>query len=346
MIYSVPPTCSVSHYYPLLSLLHTLHSLNSHRRKNLKSYIEQMCCNSRRQETAVKTPGTLHCSQNAHIDSLTSAYTMFPAKSIPLNPRCDLLLQKLMIEYVVHYPIIHCADVSAEMSLLTLCGVDDVRLGIPSCIKKYLRKYLYVIPISAISDTRAHTNVDSSEFEEWRLLGYKNTVCTSQGTHYVSATESNQLMLCKIWGFPGSDYEECRLLGYKTPVRTWQETHYVSATEPSRLMLCKIWGFHGGDYEECRVLGYKTPVRTWQETHYVSATESSRLMLRKIGGFHGGDYEDCRLLGYKNPVPTSQETHYVSAIEFSQLMLCKIGGFHGGDYEECRLLEWYAVWLL
>jgi hypothetical protein len=34
MIYSVPPTRSVSHYYPLLSL----HSLRSHRRENLKSY--------------------------------------------------------------------------------------------------------------------------------------------------------------------------------------------------------------------------------------------------------------------------------------------------------------------
>jgi hypothetical protein len=33
---------------------------------------------------------------------------------------------------------------------------------------------------------------------ECRLLGYKNPVRTSQETHYVSATESSQLMLCKI----------------------------------------------------------------------------------------------------------------------------------------------------
>jgi hypothetical protein len=39
MIYSVPPTRSVSHYYPLLSLLHSLHSLHSHRPENLKSYM-------------------------------------------------------------------------------------------------------------------------------------------------------------------------------------------------------------------------------------------------------------------------------------------------------------------
>jgi hypothetical protein len=39
---------------------------------------------------------------------------------------------------------------------------------------------------------------------------------TSQETHYISARESSQLMLCKIGDFHGVDYEECRLLGYKT----------------------------------------------------------------------------------------------------------------------------------
>jgi hypothetical protein len=60
------------------------------------------------------------------------------------------------------------------------------------------------------------------DYEECRLLGYKNLVRTSQETHYVSTTESSQLMPCKIWGFHGGDYEECRLLGYKTPVYTSQ----------------------------------------------------------------------------------------------------------------------------
>jgi hypothetical protein len=63
---------------------------------------------------------------------------------------------------------------------------------------------------------------------------------TSQEAHYVSATESSRLILCRILGFHGGGNEECRLLGYRTPVRTSQETHYVSATEPSRLILCKI----------------------------------------------------------------------------------------------------------
>jgi hypothetical protein len=35
------------------------------------------------------------------------------------------------------------------------------------------------------------------EYEERRLSGYKNPVRTSLETHYVSATESSQLMLCK-----------------------------------------------------------------------------------------------------------------------------------------------------
>jgi hypothetical protein len=48
--------------------------------------------------------------------------------------------------------------------------------------------------------------------EECHHLGHKNPVRTSQETHYISATESSQLMLCKIWGFHGGDYEVRRLL--------------------------------------------------------------------------------------------------------------------------------------
>jgi hypothetical protein len=99
------------------------------------------------------------------------------------------------------------------------------------------------------------TCVSRQAYEECRLLGYTPPVRPSLATHHISATESNMLMLCKIWGFHGSDYEECCLLGYKNPVRTSQETHYFSATESSQLMLCKIWGFHGVNYEECRLLG-------------------------------------------------------------------------------------------
>jgi hypothetical protein len=96
----------------------------------------------------------------------------------------------------------------------------------------------------------------SNDYEECRLLGYKNSVHTSQETRYVSAKEPSRLMLCKILGFRGGDYEECRLMGYKTTVRASHETHYLSTTALSRLMLCKIWGFHGGDYEECCLLGF------------------------------------------------------------------------------------------
>jgi hypothetical protein len=37
-----------------------------------------------------------------------------------------------------------------------------------------------------------------SDYEECHLLGYKTPVRTSQETHYISATESSQLNLCKI----------------------------------------------------------------------------------------------------------------------------------------------------
>jgi hypothetical protein len=52
-----------------------------------------------------------------------------------------------------------------------------------------------------------------SDYEECRLLEYKNQVRTSQETNYLSAMELSQLMLCKIWDFHDGDYEECRILG-------------------------------------------------------------------------------------------------------------------------------------
>jgi hypothetical protein len=77
---------------------------------------------------------------------------------------------------------------------------------------------------------------DIRESNEFPAVTMKNVVFwdTSQETHYISAKELSQLILCKILGFHGSDYEERRLLGYKNPVRTSPETHYVSTTESSQ----------------------------------------------------------------------------------------------------------------
>jgi hypothetical protein len=36
------------------------------------------------------------------------------------------------------------------------------------------------------------------DYEECRLLGYKNLIRTSQETHFFSATKPSQLNLCKI----------------------------------------------------------------------------------------------------------------------------------------------------
>jgi hypothetical protein len=134
------------------------------------------------------------------------------------------------------------------------------------------------------------------DYEECRLLGYKNLVHSSQEAHYISAIEPSRLMLFKILGFHGRYYEEFRLLGFKNPDPTSQETHYISSTERNQLMLCKIWGFHGGGYEEYRLLGYKNPILTSQRT-YTSTTKLSRIMICKIWVFHGGEYEECRPLG-------------------------------------------------
>jgi hypothetical protein len=147
---------------------------------------------------------------------------------------------------------------SADTPVRSRINVSDIILVGEINITTHLRTYFLL---------RKIWGFHGSDYEECRLLGFKNPVRTSQETHYVSATEPSQLMLCKIWGFRGGDYEDCRLLGYETPVRTSQETHYISATEPSQLMLCKIWGLHGSNYEECLLLGYKNLVRTSQETH-------------------------------------------------------------------------------
>jgi hypothetical protein len=66
---------------------------------------------------------------------------------------------------------------------------------------------------------------------------YKNSVCTSQETHHVSATEYNRLMLS------GETVAVCcensaEHTDTMWAVRTSQETHYVSVTEPNRLMPC------------------------------------------------------------------------------------------------------------
>jgi hypothetical protein len=84
----------------------------------------------------------------------------------------------------------------------------------------------------------------SGEYEECRLLGYKNPVLTSQKTHYVSATEPIQSILCTFWGFRGGNYEECRLLEYKDPVPTSQFASVASwasvvLTSPIRVTLMK-----------------------------------------------------------------------------------------------------------
>jgi hypothetical protein len=50
------------------------------------------------------------------------------------------------------------------------------------------------------------------DYDECRLLGYKNRAHTSQETNYIWATEPSRLMPCKIWGFHCGDYEESRLL--------------------------------------------------------------------------------------------------------------------------------------
>jgi hypothetical protein len=53
----------------------------------------------------------------------------------------------------------------------------------------YIYIYIYIYKI-----LRFH----GSDYEECRLLGYKNPVHTSRETHYFSTTDASRLILCKI----------------------------------------------------------------------------------------------------------------------------------------------------
>jgi hypothetical protein len=64
------------------------------------------------------------------------------------------------------------------------------------------------------SQARKISGFHGGDYEEYRVVGYKNPFRTSQETYCVSATYPSR------WDIHGSDYEEYRLLGYKNPVRT------------------------------------------------------------------------------------------------------------------------------
>jgi hypothetical protein len=53
----------------------------------------------------------------------------------------------------------------------------------------------------------------SRDYEEYRLLRYKNSVLASQETYYFSAKKPSRLILRKILGFHSGDYEDRRFLG-------------------------------------------------------------------------------------------------------------------------------------
>jgi hypothetical protein len=58
----------------------------------------------------------------------------------------------------------------------------------------------YLVPMLGLQVTKIEgvTNKTIIDYEECRLLGYKNPVPTSEETHYVCATEPSRLMLCKV----------------------------------------------------------------------------------------------------------------------------------------------------
>jgi hypothetical protein len=80
--------------------------------------------------------------------------------------------------------------------------------------------------------------VHGGDYEECRLLGYKNPVRTSLEIRYFLATEPRRLMLCKICGFHGGDWRMppsgmyCRVALVSTDV---SEKYIVSIIRVKRI---------------------------------------------------------------------------------------------------------------
>jgi hypothetical protein len=66
-----------------------------------------------------------------------------------------------------------------------------------NCADYYITKQLIQLKLTVPFKVRFEL-FHGGDYEEWRLLGYKNPVRTSQDIHYVSTTEPSRLMLCKI----------------------------------------------------------------------------------------------------------------------------------------------------
>jgi hypothetical protein len=67
----------------------------------------------------------------------------------------------------------------------------DIKKPVPTSQEKH---YVSVTEPSQLMLRGFHRG----DYEEFRLLGYKNRVHTLQETHYVSATKPSRLLLCMI----------------------------------------------------------------------------------------------------------------------------------------------------
>jgi hypothetical protein len=101
------------------------------------------------------------------------------------------------------YPTLHCRQPLLDMSLSETEHSAYTRTMCLQGLPAYL---------PSMSVTCKIWGFHGDDYEEYRFLGYKNPVCNSQETHYVSATEPSRLMRCRIGGSRGCDYEEYRLL--------------------------------------------------------------------------------------------------------------------------------------
>jgi hypothetical protein len=100
--------------------------------------------------------------------------------------------------FVTILQVICCSSLTRESPFYGMFCFRNV-MGVASCSLPFHCCVEELCHFTSCPVLYAHRrDSHGGDYEECRLLGYKNPVRTSQETHHVSATDSTQLMLCMI----------------------------------------------------------------------------------------------------------------------------------------------------
>jgi hypothetical protein len=152
-------------------------------------------------------------------------FDIYPPNCRVTRPRSFCKNQSKWLHFRSKYFLLHKVLVGLKLTAWHETGTRSKKRGGGSLASGApCRNSRSCAPLS-LSSRQRHTDVEQTvhfnvRFEIFTAVTMKNGVFWDIATkfvphrrHYVSATESSRLMLCKIWVFHGGDYEERRLLG-------------------------------------------------------------------------------------------------------------------------------------